>query len=99
MQQRKEILQLNLRASNQVERLDITARYLHEALVEKRDIFKFVNDSLMEQSSRIESSQGEITSRVIDEHQSTRHEILEGVRAELAESHRVKAEIQVYITV
>ena len=99
MQRRKQVLQLDLRASNQVEKLDVTARYLHEALVEKRDVFKFVNDSLIKQSSRIESSQGETTSQVIDEHKSTRHEILEGVRAEHAETRRVIAEIQVYITV
>ena len=81
-----------------MEILDVTTRHLLDALVEQRDVFMFVKDSFIEQSFEIDKSHAVIQSQITDEHGISRHKILEGVRAEHAETRRVIAEIQVYIT-
>lgn len=99
MQRRKQVLQLDLRASDQVKQLDATARSLHEALVEKRDVFKFVKDSFAEQSFQNENLHAATTSQITGEHRATRNEILKGMRAEHAETRRLVTEFRVNTTI
>lgn len=72
--------QFKLEHSDRLGGLDLTRRKIIDAIIGQQDIFWAVNDA---QLTSIRALHGETASKIADEHETTRREIIREVRVSL----------------